>query len=62
MLSVALFLEVALALFLGPWFRILRVGAGGGTMATGTGIGGAEGVGCTIVVKLAVPQQHLQRR
>ncbi len=29
MLRVALFLEVALALFLGPWFRILRAGAGG---------------------------------
>ena len=26
MLSVALFLEVALALFLGPWFKTLRVG------------------------------------
>jgi hypothetical protein len=29
MLSVALFLEVALALFLGPWFMTLQVGAGG---------------------------------
>ena len=41
MLRVALFLEVALALFLGPWFRILRVG----TVATGIGAGGAEGTG-----------------
>ena len=45
MLSVALFLEVALALFLGPWFRILRGGAGGWIVATGAGIGGAEGAG-----------------
>ena len=45
MLSVALFLEVALALFLGPWSKTLRVGAGGWIVATGAGIGGAEGVG-----------------
>ncbi len=45
MLRVALFLEVALALFLVPWFRILRVGARGWIVATEAGIGGAEGTG-----------------
>ena len=45
MLRVALFLEVALALFLGPWFRVLWIGAGGWTGATGAGIGGADGAG-----------------
>ena len=58
MLSVALFLEVEFALFLGPWFRVLQIGAGGWTGATGAGIGGAEGA----VVILEVRQQHLHRR
>ena len=62
MLRVALFLEVALALFLGPWFRILRVGAGGWMRATGTGIGGADGAGWMTVVRFAARQQHLHRR
>ncbi len=45
MLSVALFLEVALALFLGPWFRVLQIGTGGWTGATGAGVGGPDGAG-----------------
>ncbi len=44
-LSVALFLELALALFLRLWLVVLWFGAGGWTGATGAGIGGAEGAG-----------------
>ncbi len=62
MLSVALFLEVEFALFLGPWFRVLRIGAGGWIGAAGAGISGAEGAGWITVVMLEVWQQHLHRR
>ena len=62
MLRVALFLELALALFLGPWFGVFRTGTGSWTGATGAGIGGAEGVGWITVVMVEVPQQHLQKQ
>ncbi len=61
MLSVALFLEVEFALFLGPWLGVLRIGAGGWTGAIGAGICGAEGAGWITVVRLEVWQQHLRK-
>jgi len=62
MLRVALFLELALALFLGPWFGVFRTGTEKWTRATGAGIGGAEEAGWITVVRVKVRQQHLQRQ
>jgi len=62
MLRVALFLELAVALFLGPWFGVFRTGPGSWTGTTGVGIGGAEGAGWITVVMVEVRQQHLQKQ
>ncbi len=62
MLMVALFLELAVALFFGPWFGVFRTGPGIGTWTTGVGIGGAEGEGWITVVMVEVRQQHLQKQ
>ena len=62
MLSVALFLEFVVALFLGLLLETWRVRAGGCLLLVGTGIGDAEGVSWITVVMVEVQQQHLQRR
>ena len=62
MLSVALLLELAVALFLRLWLETLRLRAGGCLSVAGAGIGGAESAGWITDVMLEAQQQYLQRR
>ncbi len=62
MLSMALFLELVVALFSNLWLEILRLRVGGCLLVAGVGISGIEGAGWITVVMLEARQQHLQRR
>jgi hypothetical protein len=65
LMGMALFLAFRLEVvpvFLGPWFWVFRLGAGGWTATVGVGIGGAEGRGWITVVVVVAQQQHLQKQ